>query len=175
MLFQETPSIRFLFTCWGILQNNNIQSSEFNRRCIACKGLVLNRIVCDRRIWSLGCLASVSMTAGDNFVRRAKTSTVTPIFSFLISKRNVSERFWRFLKKNLVAVFCCNGFSELWCSEPLDLQLKHIQMPTKKTSVSTSVSEKTNTVTPNFFSYLAHDSHETIAKDRYWKNQPFSR
>ena len=41
----------------------------------------------------------VSMTVGDSFVRRAKTSTVTPIFFFLISKRNVSGRFGRFLKK----------------------------------------------------------------------------
>ena len=62
-------------------------------------------------LWSpyLRRLATVSMTVEDSFVRRAKTSTVTPIFFFLISKRNVSGRFWRFLKKILSTVFCCNG------------------------------------------------------------------
>ena len=62
-------------------------------------------------VWSpyLGRLGTVSMTVGDSLVRRAKTSTVTPIFFFLSSKRNVSGRFWRILQKILGTVFCCNG------------------------------------------------------------------
>ena len=89
-----------------------VQSSEFNRlrhgQSIGSNGLELNRIVCDRLIY-LGRLATVSMTVEDSFVCRAKTIG-DPHFFFLISKKNVSGRFWYFLKKQFF-------FAEtVWCS-----------------------------------------------------------
>ena len=82
------------------LMIERVQSSEFNRQChgksIGCNGLVLNRIVSDRLIWDVW---QLYQGRWETLVRGAKMSTVTPIFFFLISKRKVSGRFWRFLKK----------------------------------------------------------------------------
>ena len=78
-----------------------VQSSEFNRlrrgRCIWCNGLVNEPDCCDRLIW--GVCQRVNDGRRPFCSYRAKTSMVTPIFFFLISKRNVSGRFWRCLKK----------------------------------------------------------------------------
>ena len=104
-------------------------------------------------VWSpyLGRLGTVSMTVGDSLVRRAKTSTVTPIFFFLSSKRNVSGRFWRILQKILGTVFFA---ATVWFSEPLDLQLKHIQKPAKNWSFRPQFLKKRTRWPPIFFSCL---------------------
>ena len=122
------------------------------------------------RPWSpyLGRLATVSMTVEDSFVRRAKTSTVTPIFFFLISKRNVSGRFWRFLKKILGTVFLLKRFGVVnpWtCNWNTYKSLQ-------KTVVFDLGCWKNEHGDPQFLSHI-WNSHET--KDRYWKNQPNSR
>ena len=55
--------------------------------------------------------ATVSMTVEDSFVRRVKNEHGDPHFFFLISKRNVSGRFWRFMKTILDQgqLIFCNG------------------------------------------------------------------
>ena len=124
-----------------------VQSSEFNRlpygQSIGCNGLVLNRMV-----WSpyLGRLATVSMTLGDRFVRRAKTSMVTSIFSFSVPKEMYQEgsgAFWKNFKVHFFA-------ATVWFSEPLDLQLKHIPRPAKNWSFRPQLLTK-RTRWPQFF------------------------
>ena len=121
-------------------------------------------------VWSpyLGRSATVSMTVGDTFVRRAKTSTVTPIFFFLSCKRNVSGRLWRFLKKILGTVFLLQRFGLVnpWtCNWNTYKSLQ-------KTEVFDLSFWKNEHGDPQFFSHV-WSSHKT--KDRYWKNQPISR
>ena len=68
------------------------------------------------------------MTVGDSFVRRAKTSTVTLIFSFSVPREMYQEGSGGFEKNSRYSLF----FAALvWFSEPLDLQLKHIKKPAK--------------------------------------------
>ena len=85
------------------------------------------------------------MPVADTFVRRAKPITATPIFSFWFP--NGSGRIWRFLKKSSYRFFLLERFGVV---NPLDLQLKFTKVG-KKLQFSTSVSEKTNTVSPNLF------------------------
>ena len=119
-------------------------------------------------VWSpyLGRLGTVSMTVGDSLVRRAKTSTVTPIFFFLSSKRNVSGRFWRILQKILGTVFLPQRFGLVnpWtCNWNTYKSLQ-------KTEVFDLSFCKNEHGDPQFFSHV-WNSHET--KDRYWKINQF--
>ena len=115
----------------------------------------------------LGRLATVSMTVGDSFVRRAKTSTVTPIFSFSVPREMYQEGCGGFWKNSRYSFFAAT----VWFGEPLDLQLKHIQKLAKNCSFRPQFLKK-RTRWPPFFSHV-WNSHET--KDRYWKNQSISR
>ena len=121
-------------------------------------------------VWSpyLGRLGTVSMTAGDSLVRRAKTSTVTPIFFFLSSKRNVSGRFWRILQKILGTVFLLQRFGLV---NPWTCNWNTYKSLQKTEGFDLSF-WKNEHGDPQFFSHI-WNSHET--KDRYWKNQPISR
>ena len=118
------------------------------------------------RLWSpyLGRLATVSMTEGNSFVRRAKTSTVTPIFfSFSFSKRNISGRFWRFLKKNLGTVFLLQRFGVV---NPWTCSWDTYKSLQKNCSFRPQSPKKTNTVTPNYFLI---SGIVITQKNRFWK------
>ena len=82
---------------------SKVQSSTLTDCACMCMANPLDVTVLNRTesfvIVCLGCLASLS-----------DSTTVTPNFFLLISKRNVSGRFWRFWKKILVTVFLLQRF-----------------------------------------------------------------
>ena len=94
------------------LMIERVQSSEFNRprhrKSIGCNGLVLNRIVCDRLIWDVW---QLYQGRWETLVRRAKMSTVTPIFFLSHFQKKSIRKVLAVFEKILAQFFffCCNG------------------------------------------------------------------